>query len=207
MVTSYPNTYKLIYYIVSEFKKNFKRHPKRTEILKLLYLTDLDYYKKYGEKYSELNYIFYKRGPWTEKFHHILDDMKAEEIWETKLKREDGEDFYLYGLTAKPPRYETEIDFDVKTILDQYLFIFKESQLMDLLEFVYMGEPVSSTERGDPIDFSKIVLNARSEREQYRQKRRKHLEKTASLKNEMNEDDLELFNEFKPLRDRANKEI
>lgn len=207
MIKSYPKAYKSIYYIISEFKKNFKRDPMRTEILKLLYLTDLDYYKKYGEKYTQLDYIFYKRGPWTEKFHHILDDMKGEEIWESKSKREDGEDFSLYGLTGQTPRRETEIDSDAKTIIDNYLFIFSESQLIHLLEFVYKEEPMASTKVGDPIDFSKIVLTVRDERERYRQKRRKQLEKVASLKNDMVEEDLELFNEFKPVRDRANREI
>jgi hypothetical protein len=75
------------------------------------------------------------------------------------------------------------------------------------LEFVYKEEPMASTKQGDPIDFSKIVLTVRDERERYRQKRRKQLEKVASLKNDMVEEDLELFNEFKPVRDRANREI
>ena len=207
MIKSYPKAYKSIYYIISEFKKNFKRDPMRTEILKLLYLADLDYYKKCGEKYTELDYIFYKRGPWTEVFHHILDDMKGKEIWESKLKRVNGEDFYLYGLTGKTPRSETEIESDVKTILDNYLFIFRESQLIHLLEFVYQEEPMASTKQGDPIDFSRATLNVRDERERYRQKRRRQLEKGVGLKNDMVEDDLELFNEFKPLRDRANKTL
>ena len=46
-----------------------------------------------------------------------------------------------------------------------------------------------------------------NERDRYWQHRRKQLEKLACRENEMDEEeDLELFNDFKPFRDRANRE-
>jgi len=45
------------------------------------------------------------------------------------------------------------------------------------------------------------------ERERYQQKRRKQLEKLAGLKNNITKDDIKLFYEFKPFRDRANREM
>ena len=47
------------------------------------------------------------------------------------------------------------------------------------------------------------------QRNQYWQNRRKQLEKLARRENEMDEEeeDLELFNDFKPFRDRANREM
>ena len=77
----FPKAYKLLYFIVKSFKGTFKRQLKRTELIKLMYLTDLDYYKNFGEQYSEFNYIFYKRGPWTNQFHQILDYMMEVEIF------------------------------------------------------------------------------------------------------------------------------
>ena len=46
-----------------------------------------------------------------------------------------------------------------------------------------------------------------NKRKEYRQKRRKQLQRVASLKNDMVEEDLELYYEFKPFRDRANREM
>jgi len=44
-------------------------------------------------------------------------------------------------------------------------------------------------------------------REQYKEKRKKELEKIKKLESDMAEDDMELFNQLKPLRVRANELI
>lgn len=110
----YKNTYKLLYFIIKNFRKNFRRLPNRTELIKLLYLTDLEYYKNYGKKYSELEYIFYKRGPWTKKFHKLLDYMGNEEITETRNKTDDGKIFFLYSIKNKPPRHNVDLENDIQ---------------------------------------------------------------------------------------------
>ena len=46
-----------------------------------------------------------------------------------------------------------------------------------------------------------------NKRHQYQQKRKKQLKKIAGLKNDMDEEDLDLYYEFKPWRDKANREI
>lgn len=48
------------------------------------------------------------------------------------------------------------------------------------------------------------VLIQREQRERYRLKRREQLKRVTNLKNVMAEEDLELFNNFKPMRTRAN---
>ena len=57
------------------------------------------------------------------------------------------------------------------------------------------------------IDFSRVALNARTKRQEYRTNRKKQLEKIEKLKNNMTEEDIQLFNEFKLLRARANQYI
>jgi len=48
-------------------------------------------------------------------------------------------------------------------------------------------------------------MDIRARREKYRRDRRKQLEMIANLKGEVPEDDMQLYNEFKLLRDRANQ--
>ena len=173
-------------------------------MLKLLYLLDIEYYKKYGTKYSELNYIFYKFGPWDKNFHIVLDYMKDTEISETKLQAKNGKDIFLYSVTDKNPRFDTTIDPIMTDALENLLYIYRYSELSEMLEVVYSQEPMASTKKGELIDMAKITLNARDKRKEYRQKRKTQLAKVATLQNNMVEDDLKILNEFKPLRKRAN---
>ncbi len=203
----YENTYKILYFIIKNFRKNFKRLPNRTELIKLLYLTDLEYYKNYGKKCSELKYIYYKRGPWTKQFHQLLDYMKDEEITEIKNEANDGKIFYLYSITNRSPRHDVDLEEDIKTTILNNLFIYNESDLTQILKVVYTTEPMVSTKRDDEIDFSKVPLHIRNERLQYKRKRRRQLEKISKLQNKIEDYDIELLEAFKPYRDRANELI
>jgi hypothetical protein len=203
----FPVAYKLLYYLVKSYKKNYKRFPKRTDLIKMIYLTDLAHYKNYGEKYSEFDYIYYKKGPWTKQFHLLLEYMDGEEIIEAKRVSEDGKPFYLYNITKKKPRHDIQLEDEIINIVENNLFIYKEVNLQQLLDTVYKEEPMVSTERGAEIDFSNAPLNARTMRNQYKEIRKKQLEKIKKLKNNMTEDDMEIFYQFKPLRTKANELI
>lgn len=207
MINEYPKAYRAIYNIIKDFKNNYRRQPMRIEVLKLLYLLDVDYYKRFGECYSEMDYMFYNHGPWTQEFHQTLDYMKENEIAESQQQTKDGRDYYLYSVTAKTPRETIDIDQDALEILSNIFFIYKHSELTEMLNIVYTEEPMASTNRGELIDMSKVVLSSRKKREQYRQLRAKQLDKVASLDNNPGEDDLAIFNEFKIIRDRANNTI
>jgi len=201
----YPKTYKLLYTIVKNFRKNFRRSPNRTELIKLLYLTDLEYFKNYGEKYSELNYIYYNYGPWTKQYHQILDYMINQEIIENR--KSPAEDTWLYSINKNKPRHDIELENDVNTILENNFFIFKDSDLTQILRVVYTTEPMASTNRGDEIDFTKVPLHVRNKRLQYKSSRKKQVEKISKLQNKIEDHDVELLKAFKPFRDRANELI
>lgn len=207
MTKQYPNTYKAIYNIIRDFKKHYRKKPLRIEVLKLIYLIDVEHYKKYGEKYSELNYIYYNYGPWDRAFHQIIEYMSEVEILEFKMQTQDGKDFYLYSVTESAPRHDIKLNQEVSDMLKNIFFIYKYSQLGQMLKVVYNQEPMASTRKGESIDMSKLDLNARGKRELYRQKRQKYLDKVTNLENKMDEDDLELYFEFKKLRERANRTI
>ncbi|MBW1706387.1 MAG: hypothetical protein JRJ86_14660 [Deltaproteobacteria bacterium] len=201
----YPKAYKLLYFIIKYFHKNFKRNPNRTELIKLLYLTDLEYYKNYGEIYSEFRYIFYHYGPWTNQFHQMLDYMRGVEIAE--LRKDPDENYFLYAITLKQPRHDVELEEDIRNVLFNNLFIYQESDLKQILDVVYKTEPMVSTERGSAIDFTKIPLNVRDKRLEYRKKRKKKLEEISKLQNKIENHDIDLLTAYKPFRDRANELI
>lgn len=199
----YTKAYKLLYFIVLRFRKNFGRLPNRTELIKMLYLTDLEHYKKYGELYTEFKYIFYNYGPWTRQFHDLLDYMKTTEIKE--IKKSPSEDHWFYESTGNKPRHDANLEPDVTEVLENTLFIYEESNLKQILKVVYTTEPMVSTPRGEVIDFGKLPLNARSKRLQYKESRKRSLEKLAKLENSVGDEDSELLDELKPYRKRANQ--
>jgi len=207
MIEKYLNTYKVIYNIIKGFGKHYRKKPLRIEVLKLVYLVDIEHYKKYGEKYSELNYIYYNYGPWDRSFHQVIEYMSEIEVSEFPLKTQNGRDFYLYATTRKTPRNDINLIPEVSEILENIFFIYKHSELAQMLKVVYTQEPMASTQKGDQIDMSKLPLNSREKREVYRKQRKKQIENIATLKNDMDEDDLELFSGFQSLRKRANSTI
>lgn len=202
-----PFAYKVLYYIVKSFKGHYRRFPKRTELIKLIYLTDVDYYRNYGEIFTEFEYIYYKKGPWTRQFHSLIEYMKNEEIIENRRIAENGNEFFLYNITKKPPRHDTQLESNVVDIILKNLFIYKDADLQLLLDAVYTQEPMLSATRDKPIDFTKVALKGSQERENYRRARNKHLKKIARIENRMEKDDLELLEEFGLLRIRANELI
>lgn len=201
----HPKTYKLLYFIVKNFKKYFKRPPNRTELIKMVFLTDLEYFKNYGEKYSELTYIFYNFGPWTIQYHEMLDYMKDQEIKESR--KSSDESGWLYSITSNEPRHESELEKDVSNILENLFFVYEESQLRQILKVVYTTEPMASTNRGDEIDFTKVSLNIRGKRLKYKLRRERQLEKINKLQNDIREHDIDLLEAFRPYRNRANELI
>ena len=207
-MNDFPRAYQVLYYLIKNFAGAFRRAAKRTELIKIIYLTDLNYYKKYGVKFTEFDYVFYKYGPWTPQFQELLDYMRNEEILEAERPSGDGKTFFTYGITKKKPRHDVELAAEVKSIIKENLFIYRESQLQQILDAVYKQEPMASTERNSRIDFSKVPLDARARRMEFKRGRRKQLEKLALSKNRpTQEEDMDLFYQFKPLRAKANQLI
>lgn len=202
-----PKAYKLIYYLVSRFQGTFRRAPNRTELLKMVYLADLRHYKVYGHQFTEFRYIFYKKGPWTQQFHDLLDYMGTHEINETRRKFEDGKEGNYYAKTSKEPRHDTNLDEDIVAIITNNFFIFTESDLNGILDAVYSEEPMLSAKRNEEIDFTMLPLDARSRRLQRAKKRKIQIERLNKLQNIEDGDDIDLYNEMKPFRAKANELI
>ena len=91
--------------------------------------------------------------------------MKDHEISETLMATQDWKPFYLYSTTIKKPRHEAVLEPETSEILNNLFFIYQYSQLKQMLSVVYSQEPMVSTEKGGPIDFSKVPLEAREKRQ------------------------------------------
>lgn len=145
-------THHLIVYIVQALHKKLMK----TNLLKLLYLIDIEYFKKRGKQATNFNYFYYKKGPWTPQFDQILSELEGFEIKCLKKEKLETAGEYFIFYKGPKPRFQPELPVDLKEIVDRILFIFKESPQRDLLQYVYSIEPMRSTKFGEKIDFSRI---------------------------------------------------
>lgn len=145
-------THHLIVYIVQDLHKKLLK----TNLLKLIYLIDLEYFKKKGKQASNFDYIYYKKGPWTPQFDQTLSELQGFEIKSIKKKKLETAGKFCIFCKGPAPRFHPALPPDLKEIVDRILFTFKETPQKDLLQYVYSIEPMRSTKFKEKIDFSKI---------------------------------------------------
>jgi hypothetical protein len=145
-------THHLIFYIVKELHKRLMK----TNLMKLIYLVDLEYYKKNGRQATSFEYIYYKKGPWTSQFDQVLSELEGFEIKSLRKEKVEGKGEYIIFFKGPKPRFQPTLPLDLKEIVDRFIYIFKESPQKDLLQYVYSIEPMKSLKFGEKIDFSKV---------------------------------------------------
>lgn len=151
------DTEQLIVYVVSKLNGNVLK----TTLMKFLYLVDLNYVKKYYKQFTDLEYIFYKNGPWSDRFDSLLTNLNDFEIKEVKQKKVFKDEEYALYFKGPRPRFKPCLSTEVAKIIDEIMFIFKKPKaqkgktLKDILDYVYKEtRPMKYAVRNQPIDFS-----------------------------------------------------
>lgn len=151
------NTEQLIVYVISKLNGNVLK----TTLMKFLYLVDLNYVKKYRRQFTDLEYIFYKNGPWSNRFDKLLANLNDFEIKEVKQKKVFRDEDYALYFKGTNPRFKPSLSPEVTKIIDEIMFIFKKPKsqkaktLKDILDYVYKEtKPMKYAIRNEPIDFS-----------------------------------------------------
>jgi len=151
------NTEQLIVYVVLKLNGNVLK----TTLMKFLYLVDLNYIKNYHKQFTDLEYIFYKNGPWSDRFDSLLTRLNDFEIKEVKQKKMFKDEEYALYFKGPEPRFKPCLSTEVTKIIDEIMFIFKKPKtqkgktLKDILDYVYKEtKPMKYAVRNQPIDFS-----------------------------------------------------
>jgi hypothetical protein len=130
--------------------------PSRTKILKILYLIDVEYFRRHRKTLTGWQWVFYKYGPYVFDFPATLEKLNLAGLDETEDRTEDGRKFFRYRVSE-----DQDID-DLVSAGDQLVIdnVIKKWALEDinlLLNYVYFEtEPMKDATRGEPLDFSKI---------------------------------------------------
>lgn len=124
----------------------------KTKLIKLLYLLDIEHHRAHQRTLSELNWVFYKFGPYAFEIENFLGDIG---VTEEGIVLRGGRIFSRLGID---PEEEAEIDIERRAILDTLIEEWGDASLGELLDYVYFDtEPMIDVQtRGERLDFNTI---------------------------------------------------
>lgn len=141
----------LIDLIYKASKKRGMLLPQITRLVKLMYLTELEYFRDYGERLTELKWKFYLYGPYPVALNSVLGPAEIEQNeWKTgKSSKHIVRDEELF-MRATADRH-------LEGIIDSLVKEWGDADLNQLLDYVYFEtEPMQRARRGDDLDFSSV---------------------------------------------------
>ena len=145
----------LIKYIISRLVDMDSSFGK-TKLIKLLYLSDVEYYKLSGQTITGLNWFFHYYGPYAFEIDEALKQLDLE------IPQEDTKTASGHKAKVFRPSRDLSSDFEEtsgleKSVVDRVTETWGLEELNTLLNHVYFHtEPMENVQRGDVLDFSSV---------------------------------------------------
>jgi hypothetical protein len=159
----------IILHIIKELQANGLGFGK-TRLIKFAYLIEVEHYKVYRKRLTDIDWVFYKYGPYVMDFEGYLKDKLI------IIQKDDDSDFAKIQLkdTIGLPKIDSILELQLKRIIKQ----FGRTTLNDLLDYVYYEtEPMMSvSERGDKLDFDTVSDYKNSKIREYKTSEKTKLE-------------------------------
>jgi Antitoxin SocA-like, Panacea domain len=126
--------------------------PQMTRLVKLLYLTELEYFRRKRERLTDLVWKFYHYGPYPPALESVLGNPDIETLqWKGgKSSRQlvKDEDAFM----------EAHADEELEALIGQLVKEWGDADLNRLLDYVYFEtEPMQGAKRGEILDISRVV--------------------------------------------------
>ena len=129
----------------------------KTALVKLVYLVEVEYWRRHGRSVTGLEWRFHHYGPYSAELDREIEDNSLFEVFGS---RGSG-----YGFSPSPAWRDIQAAFDthyepaVGRIADDVVKQWGLETLDTILEYVYFEtEPMQGVERGEILDFSKIQM-------------------------------------------------
>jgi len=146
-------------YIIMQVQERGGR-PIKTQLMKLLYLMDVEFYRRHSRTVTQLSWKYYHHGPYAVEADRILGNLP--DIEESEFISHAGRKGYAYTSQSDIDEGERALismfGYPVKQVLDRVLDRWALEDLWVLLDYVYFEtEPMRDARRGELLDFSKIT--------------------------------------------------
>ena len=176
--------------IILYFCKFYPKELTRTILVKLVYLTDVEFYKKYLRTVTGLTYEFSEHGPFTWDIIEEAEGLRQEDLVNIeKTVNSYGEPKYVYSF-VKPEYNFQALDEYTKDVLHCILESFSTHSLPDLLDYVYTTPPLTLFQKGEKIIFSRWIDNNALHTHSKIRVKAMLAEKITSLKNKLAGEDV-----------------
>jgi hypothetical protein len=123
-----------------------------TRLIKLLYLLDIENYRSQRKTFTELDWTFYKYGPYAFEIEEFLENIG---VTEEEIPIKGGRVLLRLGIDHQE---EIDIGIEKKAILDSLIEEWGDASLSELLDYVYFDtEPMMGAQtRGERLEFGSI---------------------------------------------------
>lgn len=146
-----PSLLDLVKYILG-LSKSYDTTLGKTRLVKLLYLIEVEYFRYFRERLTNLSWRFWHFGP----YPMGIDDLLHEGFAEKSIELGDGQVLKTYELADEAESLPS-IDAGIRGIVGRAMERWADTDLNELLNYVYFDtEPMEGTQRGDFLDFSKV---------------------------------------------------
>lgn len=185
------------------------REVSRTEVMKMLYLSEIEYRRLYGESMTDVMFVRYRYGPYSQAVMDILDVMVASGIVECRqIAYSSGSYKVLYRALTQDNDALSEQE---RFVVERVVSICRGVDLNSLKELTYSTPPMKAIlveeERkgirlnGRPLDMSEAISDRKLRPlSRIRQAaRRLDLQARGSIE-ELPEGDYQLFVNYPPLK-------
>jgi hypothetical protein len=153
---------KLLLYIVDQLQ-DMDGQVSTIRLVKLLYLIDLDYFIRHKNTLTEINWVYYRYGPY---FFELGDILRSASI---DLDTREFVTTAGRGLTFKSLEEQDIsklVDFTTEQQINRIIKRWALEDTPILLRFVYNTPPIKFGERGKSIDFGLALPEIRKSGEQ-----------------------------------------
>ena len=152
----YDNTVQAIKYSVSQISGAVLK----TQLIKFLYLADVEYRKLTGNAITSLRYKLWHYGPYDKKFEELLKLMVKNKLIsaETWARVVDGAPYEIYHDTDRTLQFT--FTSAQRATLDAIIHTYKNMELKQLLdEIVYKTKPIQEAQKkklplGSPLEMN-----------------------------------------------------
>jgi len=128
----------------------------KTQLVKYLYLVELEYFRQTKSRLTDLQWKFYHYGPYAVELESVLE---SQEFAKQHVPLENGKTYKRFTVAEPLPTYKDVVDTKVSIIIKRVVGQWGNKSLQELLDYVYFEtEPMQAVEhRGESLDFSTIL--------------------------------------------------
>lgn len=129
----------------------------KTKLLKLLYLADIEHFRKHEETITGFDWRFHLYGPWATEYDELIDDLERHDYVSLQSWNRDGLSGSRIVLSERRELDTVVKDADEFFRIQRLIDTWADRSLPDLLTHVYFEtEPMADAVSQQPLHFSQV---------------------------------------------------